>query len=136
MRIAFYQPICHGADHFHMALLTPRRRPPCPTCIAIGSLNIRDGRGFGLAQSIWEVERAVFDIMLLTDTKIQTEEYSHNRLGYDVICSAARPSSTGGAQVDVGLVLQEWTNGWGIESTRFHGLNVVSCKIMTGRIRC
>ena len=27
------------------------------------------------------------------------------------------------------LVLQDWPNRWGIDSTRFHGPNVVSCKI-------
>ena len=27
---------------------------------------------------------------------------------------------------------REWPDGWGIESTRFHGPNVVSCEIVTG----
>ena len=48
-------------------------------------LNIQDGRGFRLVQAIRKVEHGGFDIMLLTKTKIQTEEYSQNRMGYDMI---------------------------------------------------
>ena len=37
-----------------------------------------------------------FDVMLLMETKIQTEAYSHNILGCDVTCSKAHPSSAEG----------------------------------------
>ena len=70
--------------------------------------------------------------MLLTKTKIQSEVYSHNRLGYNVTCSAARSSSAGGAQGGVGVVARERPARWGIESTRYHGPNVVSCENVTG----
>ena len=52
-------------------------------------------------------------------------------MGYDVIYSMARPSSAGGAQDDVGLgVAIPAQRGRGkIESTRFHGPNVLSCEI-------
>ena len=73
MPLTFYQPILHGADRLHMALLPPRRRPSRPLRTAIGTCNIRDGRVFGLAQAIQEVERGGFDLMLLTETNIQTE---------------------------------------------------------------
>ena len=49
----------------------------------------------------------IFDVMLLTKTKIQSEAYSHNHLGYDVACLAAQPSSAGGSQGGVGLVTRE-----------------------------
>ena len=62
--------------------------------------------------------------MLLTKTKIQSEAYSHNHLGYDVACLAAQPSSAGGSQGGVGLVTRERPVGWGIESMRYHGPNV------------
>ena len=52
-----------------------------------------------------------------------------------MICSVARPSSTGGSQGGMWLVSQDRPNGWGIELTRFHGTNVVSCEIIAGRIR-
>ena len=70
--------------------------------------------------------------MLLTETKIQLEAYSQNRLGYDVTCLAARPSSAGGSQVGIGLATRERPVRWGIESTRFHMPNMVSCDIITG----
>ena len=53
------------------------------------------------------MEHGGFDVMLLTKTEIQLEAYSHNRLGYDMTCSTARPSSTGGTQGSVGLVTRE-----------------------------
>ena len=53
-----------------------------------------------------------FYVMLLTKTKIQLEAYSHNRLGYDVTCLAARLSSARGAQGGVRLVTRERPVGW------------------------
>ena len=85
-----------------------------------------------LDQAIQAVERGRFDVMLLTKTQIQSEAYSHNHLGYDVTCSVVRSSSAMGDQGGVGLVTRVRTVRWGIESTRYHGPNVVSFKIVTG----
>ena len=115
-----------------MALPLPRRRPRLPQEITIGKLNIWDVRHFGLAQDIRQVEHRGFDVMLLTETKIQIEAYSHNFLGYDVTFMKASPASAKGSQGEVGLVTRERPNHWGIESTRFQRPNVVSCKIVTG----
>ena len=86
----------------------------------------------GWRRSSGKVERGGFDVILLTETKIQTEAYYHNRLEYNVTCMKERLSSAGVSQGGVGLVTREWTNGWGIESTRFHGPNMVSSEIVTG----
>ena len=32
----------------------------------------------------------------------------------------------------MGLVVWDWLKGWNIEPTRFHGPNVVRCKIVSG----
>ena len=93
--------------------------------LAIRTLNIEDGGGFGQAQAIRAVERRGFDVMILTETKISTTVYCRNRLGYEVTCSTAQPTSAGGAQGGVGLVMIERPVGWGIDSTRYHGPNVV-----------
>ena len=85
-----------------------------------------------MAQAIQAVERGVFDVMLLTKTKIQSETYLHNRLGYNLTCSAARPSSARGTQGRVGMVTSERPVVWRIESTLHHRPNVVRCKIVTG----
>ena len=116
-------------------IVCTRPRPPFPAGLAIGTLNTWGGKGFGLTQAIQEVEHGGFDVMLLIETKIQVEEYSQNRMGFDVIFSAALPYSASGSQGGVGLVLRDRTNGWGIKSTLFHGLNLVICNIITGRIR-
>ena len=83
-----------------------------------------------MAQAIRAVERVCFDLMLLSET-IQTEVCSHNRLGYDVICSAARKSISVGIQGGVGLVSLDCPNRWGIESIVFHEPNLVSYKTLS-----
>ena len=77
------------------------------------------------------MERGVFDVMIMIETKIQSEAYLHNRLGYDMNCLVVRPSISGGDQDGVGLVTREMPIEWGIDSTRYHGPNVVSFKIVT-----
>ena len=86
-------------------------------------------------QDIRLVERGGFYVMLLTKMNIQTEAYPHNHLGYDVTCLAAQKYSTRGSQGAIGMVMREQPDEWGIESTRFHGPNVVSYKIVTGRTK-
>ena len=46
--------------------------------------------------------------------------------------SVPHPSSSGGAQVGIRLVTRERPVVWGTESTRYHGTNLVNCKIVTG----
>ena len=78
MSLTFYPPIPHGANHPHTAPPPSRLWPQLPYGIVIGTLNIWDGQGFSLAQAIKEVERGVFDVMLLTNMKISTTAYFWN----------------------------------------------------------
>ena len=84
MPLTFSRTIPHGANRLHTALLPPCRRPPRLLGLAIGTLNIQDGRGFGMVQAIRVVDRGGFDVMILTKTKISTTEYCWNRLRYEV----------------------------------------------------
>ena len=77
------------------------------------------------------MERRGFDVMLLTETKIKLEAYSHNRLGYEMTCLASWLSSTRGTKGGIGMVTRERPVGRGIDSTCYHGTNVVSCTIIT-----
>ena len=70
--------------------------------------------------------------MLLIDTNITSNVYCHNHMGYDMVFYPAFTISTDGAQGEVGLVVREWLHGWSVESTRFHGPNVVSCEVISG----
>ena len=131
MPLNFSWPIPHSADCLHTASPPPSRLPWRLPGLAIRTLNIRDGRGFGMVQAIRAVECGGFDVMLLTDTKILLEAYLNNCLGYNVTCLVARLSSTRGEQVCVGLETMEMPVGWGVESTCYHSSNGVSCVIVT-----
>ena len=73
--------------------------------------------------------------MLLTETNTPDEDYCHNRPVYRIVCSQAVGTVAGGVQGGVGLVMRERPEGWSIESTRFHGTNVVRCEIVSGTKR-
>ena len=49
------------------------------------TLNIYDGQGSGIVQAIWVVYINVFDIMILTETKITNQTYFRKSLVYDVV---------------------------------------------------
>ena len=78
-------------------------------------LNIRNGRVFGIAQVVREVELGGFDFMVLTETKISTAAYFHNRMVYNIVCSPSPTASSGGAQVGVVLVSCDLLTGWSLE---------------------
>ena len=131
----FYWSTPHGAGLLLTASPPLPLHPSHPPGIAISTLNIRDGRGFSMAQAIWKVDHRVFDVMLLTKMNISTTAYCWIRIGYNMTFLAARPSRTRGFQGSVGMVTREWPVRWGIESMCSHGPNVVSCKIVTGLTR-
>ena len=130
--LTFYRPIPHGADRLNTAPPLPHRQPPLPPGIAIGTLNIQDFRGFRMVQAIRALGRGGFDVTILAETKISMADYCRNRLGYEVTCSTAWPSSAEGDKGGIWLVTKERPVGWGIESTFYHGMNEVSCKLVTG----
>ena len=83
-------------------------------------------------QATCVVQVSGFDLMVLTETNFTGQYYCHNRLGYNMVCSLAITTNSGGVQGGVGLVFQDQTKGWSVESTCFHKKNVVSCEIVSG----
>ena len=63
------------------------------------------------------------------------KSYCRNRLDYKVTCLTARPSISGVSQGVVRLIRREKPVRWVIDSTRYHGPNVISCKLVTGLTR-
>ena len=47
MPLTFSLPILHRSDRLHTAPPTPHHWPSFPPRVSIGTLNIRDGQGFG-----------------------------------------------------------------------------------------
>ena len=94
--------------------------------------NIQDGRRFRLTQAIWAVQLCNYDLMLMMETKILYDAYFHKNLGYDAVFSQAVITAAGGDQGGVGLVVRERPYEWSLGSMRFHGPNVVICKIVSG----
>ena len=98
MLITFSQTTYQGSGFLHTAPPPARRWTPLPPGISIRTRNIRYGRCCGLAKDIQEVEHSGLDLMSLMET-IQMKACYNNRRGYDVMCTAARPSRTGEAQI-------------------------------------
>ena len=98
MPIYFARPLFHGVDHLHTAY---------PRGLSLGTYNIYHGRGFSLAQAIWEVHIDSFDVMLLTETNITSEAYCHIWIGYNVMCLQAVTMDTDVAQGGVVMVVRE-----------------------------
>ena len=105
MRICFTHPFSHGREHIYTAPPQLRHKPPFPRGLNLGVYNIRNGRGFGLDQSIWAVQLIRYDVMMLTETKISDEAYCHTWLGCDMVCFLASATSARGAQGGVVLVV-------------------------------
>ena len=49
------------------------------------TLNISNGRGFGLAKAILAVQISGFDLMILIEAKTTNQDYCRYRLGYNVV---------------------------------------------------
>ena len=85
MLIFLTRPISHDVDCLYMAPPPPLRHTLHPRGLSLGTLNIHDGRGSGIAQAIMAVQIGVFDLMILMETKITNQAYCHNSLVYDVV---------------------------------------------------
>ena len=132
MQIHFTRPLCHGYDRIH-ALTSPlRRRSPCSHGLKLGMYNIQYGQGFGLPQALKAVQLGKYDLVLLTETKTLDSVHCKIFRRYDIVCSMAATTASGGAQGDMGLLYMENTEGWYIESTYFRGPNLMNCGIVSG----
>ena len=100
MLITYSRPTSQGAGCLHMAPPTPHHWPRRPPRTAIRILNSHGGRGYGMVQAIWVVERGG---LYLKETS-RMEAGSNNRQGYVMRDAATCPSHAGGAQEGVGLV--------------------------------
>ena len=48
-----------------------------------------------------------------------------------MVCSLITTTASGGVQGEVVLVIRDRPQGCSVESIRFHGPNMVSCKVVT-----
>ena len=67
--------------------------------------------------------------------KIPYEVYCHNCLMYNIVCYQVLVTTDGGYQGGMALIMRERPEGCIIKSKRFHGPDVVSCKIVSGSQR-
>ena len=63
MLITFSRPTSQGSGCLHAEFLPMLRRNALPPGLSTRKLNIRDSRGFGLAQAIQKVKLGGLDIM-------------------------------------------------------------------------
>ena len=65
MTICFTHPLRHVRDRIHTAPPPRSHNLPLPQGLKLGTYNIRNSRGFALAQAIWEVQIGNYDVMIL-----------------------------------------------------------------------
>ena len=68
-----------------MAPLTPRQLTTHPWGLSLGTLNICNSRGSVIVQAIRAVQIGSFDLMILTETNINDQDFCHRSLIYDVV---------------------------------------------------
>ena len=107
MPIFLTRLISYGGDRLHTSPPSPCRRTLHPWGLSIGTLNIRNGQGYGLMQAIRAVQIDGFDLMILLDNKITNQAYCHSSLGYNVFYSLMSMAAAGGAQGVGCLVVQD-----------------------------
>ena len=95
--------------------------------VAIGTWNIRDGRGGGIESACRALEASNVDVCVMQESKIVGNIYTRLSAGYSVVCSKAGSSHQGG----VALCHRENEN-FEVEEHRFHGPNVVSFRLIIG----
>ena len=79
--------IRHGWDLLHTMPLPLQTL--CSQGPSIGKCHIRDGRGSGIVQAVWEERIGDFDLIILTETNTNDQVYCFNRTGYDMVCLKA-----------------------------------------------
>ena len=130
-RITMYviQSRSHGRDLPH--ILPPSRRPPLSRGLSLRKYHICDSWVSNIAQAIRAAQIGSLDLMILMETKITDQSYCCNRLGHNVVCLKVIMMVDDDIHTGVGMIIRDRPQVWSIESTRFHGTNVVRCKVFT-----
>ena len=102
---------------------------PIVPSFRLATLNIMDGRRNRLNAAIRCMEQANIDVGLLTETKLSTDMYTKSAMGYTVSATKAVGMSGG-----VALVHRQG-KGWGLESIRSFGPNVIRATLVSGQRR-
>ena len=129
--LTFTHPIQFGQDPLHNGQPQRRRnKQPTKGC-TLGLYNIRDGHNSALAIAARSFQQGRYDVVIAVETKISNEIYPKTMLGYHITCSKASTNNQGG----VALFVRDAPKEFHIESTRFHGPNVLSCILVQGDSR-
>ena len=102
---------------------------PIVPSFRLATLNITDGRKSRLNAAIRCMEQANVDVGLLTETKLSNDMYTKSAMGYTVSATKAVGMSGG-----VALVHRQG-KGWGLESIRSFGPNVIRATLVSGQRR-
>ena len=95
-------------------MVTSPRRPPRPRGLFLGDYHIRDIWVSRIAQAIQAERIGGFDLMILTETNIINQNYSQNRMAYNVVLSKEIRTADDGAQGRVVMIFRDQHQGWSI----------------------
>ena len=98
--------------------------------LKLATLNIIDGRRNRLNAAIRCMSQMNVDIAVLTETKFHNNMFTKSFGGYTVDGTITSNGRTGGI-----ALIHRASKGWGLESTRFFGPNVVRTTLVSGQRR-
>jgi len=105
----------------------PEALPKPSRFLKLGTYNIRSGRQSRLQLACRAMAMANMDIVVLTETKIDSDFWARSAYGYTISCTQALSPFQGGI-----ALIHRQSSDWHIESIRHHGPNVLSCLIVQG----
>ena len=99
---------------------------PATTELVIGTWNTQSGRNTRLETALWVLGKVGVDLCFLTETKVTDGIYTQLSSDYHVLATNAMIHHQGG----IALVFRDLLY-WQVESSVFHGPNVISVMVVS-----
>ena len=98
--------------------------------IALGTLNVRDGRGGNIEMACRELQKLEMDLVMVTETKFLNGQHTSLAFGYEIFATNCHNRNQGGV-----VILVRKHHLWHIEDVERWGTNVIKCTLVYGASR-
>ena len=98
--------------------------------IALGTLNVRDGRGGNIEMACRELQKLEMDLVMVTETKFSNGQHTSMAFGYEIFATNCHNRNQGGV-----AILARKHHLWHVEDVERWGTNVIKCALVFGASR-